>query len=78
MEKIGVADYGIFAWDGGFYDYSERIERVSAIGFDGLERLYPTSAEDALQKASNPFQKSFFSCLTSSRVYISHHNLVQK
>ena len=53
MEKIGVADYGIYAWSGGFYDYSERIERVGAIGFDGLERLYPTSAEDALQKASN-------------------------
>ena len=53
MEKIGVADYGIYAWSGGFYDYGERIARVGAIGFDGLERLYPTSAEDALQKASN-------------------------
>lgn len=52
MEKIGVADYGMYVWYGGYYDYDGRIDAIRAIGFDGLERLYPTSAEDALRKAS--------------------------
>ena len=64
MEKIGVADYGMFAWYGGFYDYDERIENIRAIGFDGLERVYPTSPEDALYKVSNLKKKgmSFATC----------------
>ena len=53
MEKIGVADYGMYAWYGGFYDYEERLEAVRKIGYHGLERIYPTSPEDALLKASN-------------------------
>lgn len=52
MEKIGVADYGMYVWYGGYYDYDGRLEDVRKIGFDGLERLYPTSPEDALRKAS--------------------------
>lgn len=64
MEKIGVADYGMFAWYGGFYDYEERIENIRKIGFDGLERIYPTSPEDALYKVSNLKKKgmSFATC----------------
>jgi len=64
MEKLGVADYGMLVWYGGFYDYEERIEQVRAIGFDGLERLYPKSAEEALLKASNLKKKgmSFATC----------------
>ena len=67
MEKIGVADYGILAWSGGFYDYEERIEAIRKIGYDGLERLYPKSAEDALMKASNLKKKgmSFAVCNAS-------------
>ena len=52
MVKFGVADYGMFVWDGAFYDYDERKRLVKDMGYDGLERLYPTSAEDALRKAA--------------------------
>ena len=64
MEKIGVADYGMYVWYGGFYDYDERLASVCRIGFDGLERLYPTSPEDALRKASELKKKglSFATC----------------
>ena len=50
--KYGVADYGMLVWYGGHFDYEWRIDEISKIGFDGLERLYPTSAEDALRKAA--------------------------
>ena len=68
MEKIGVADYGMFAWYGGFYDYDQRIADIKSIGFDGLERLYPNSAEDALYKASNLIKNnmSFATCNASN------------
>lgn len=52
MARIGVADFGMFAWYGGFYDYDERLFSIRKIGYDGLERLYPDSAEDALRKAA--------------------------
>ena len=52
MEKIGVADYGMKVWYGNFYDYEERLRNVRARGYDGLERLHPMSAEDALMKAA--------------------------
>lgn len=52
MEKIGVADYGMMVWYGKFYDYDERIANIRAIGYDGLERLHPNSAEDAINKAA--------------------------
>lgn len=52
MIKIGVADYGMLVWYGGFYDYDDRIQAVRELGFDGLERIYPNSPEDALNKAA--------------------------
>ena len=52
MIKYGVADWGLFVWYGGRYDYEETIESVGKLGFDGIERLYPKSAEDALTKAA--------------------------
>lgn len=53
MEKLGVADYGMLAYYGGFYDYDERIDAICNLGYDGIERIYPKSAEDALRAASN-------------------------
>ena len=50
--KYGVADYGMLVWYGGFYDYEWRINAVKELGFDGIERLYPTSAEQALRRAA--------------------------
>ncbi len=53
MIKVGVADYGIRVWEGNFFDYLERMARVKKVGYDGLERLQPHSAEHALTLASN-------------------------
>ena len=50
--KIGIADYGMFVWYGAHFDYEERIAMAKELGYLGLERLYPTSAEDALRKAA--------------------------
>ncbi len=52
MLKIGMADYGMNQWYGGFYDYEQRMHDIKALGFDGLERLSSNDAADALQKAS--------------------------
>lgn len=52
MPKYGVADYGLKVWYGNFYDYDERIDFVRSLGFDGLERLYTTTAEEALTKGA--------------------------
>ena len=52
MAKYGIADYGVFAWYGGFYDNDDRLVIARRIGFDGVERLYSHSADDALQKAA--------------------------
>ncbi len=62
--KFGVADYGMFVWYGGFYDYEDRLLSVKELGFDGLERIYPNSPEDALNKAANLKKKrmSFATC----------------
>lgn len=64
MIKYGVADWGMFVWYGGRYDYAELIESVQKLGFDGIERLYPKSAEDALAKAAYLKKKnmSFATC----------------
>jgi sugar phosphate isomerase/epimerase len=53
MEKYGVADYGMYVWYGGFYDYNERVDAIKALGYHGLERITPKSPEDALLSASN-------------------------
>lgn len=50
--KFGIADYGILVWDGGFYDYEDRLRMVNSLGYDGIERIYPTSAENAMEKAA--------------------------
>ena len=52
MIKYGVADYGLLVWYGNYYDYEERIMMVKELGFDGLERLYTTSAEETLTRGA--------------------------
>ena len=52
MIKYGAADYGLLVWYGNYYDYEERIMMVKELGFDGLERLYTTSAEETLTRAA--------------------------
>ncbi len=46
--KIGVADYGMFVWEGGLFDYMERMKDLKNIGYQGIERLRPLSEADAL------------------------------
>lgn len=50
MIKVGVADYGMNFYYGGFYDYAQRMDDLKAIGFDGIERLSPISNDDAVDK----------------------------
>lgn len=52
MMKFGVADFGMQIWYGGFHDYEMRLDNVRKLGFDGLEKLHPQSAEDALRKVA--------------------------
>ncbi len=50
--KVGIADYGMNVWYGNNWDWEERQKDIKSIGYDGLERLQLTSAEDALHKAA--------------------------
>jgi len=50
--KIGIADYGMNEYYGGTYDYELRMEQIKAIGYDGIERLRVTSAQEAVTKAT--------------------------
>lgn len=50
--KIGIADYGMNVWYGDCYNYADRWAAIKEIGYDGLERLQPISADDALEKAA--------------------------
>ena len=52
MMKIGVADYGMFVWEGGLFDYEQRARDLKAIGYDGMERLRPATEADALNMAA--------------------------
>lgn len=71
MAKYGIADYGVFAWYGGFYDNDDRLDIARTIGFDGVERLYSHSADDALQKAAmlKKLGMSFATCEDKSIEY---------
>ena len=50
--KFGVADYGMFIWDGGIYDIEERLLDLKKLGYNGTERLEAVSPSDALYKAA--------------------------
>ena len=53
MIRYGVADYGLSVWFGNLFDYEERIDFVKSLGFDGIERLYATSADEAMSRAAH-------------------------
>ena len=50
--KFGVAEYGLFVWYGGYYDYRTRLADLKALGYDGIERLECADAADAVYKAA--------------------------
>ena len=49
MIKVGVADYGINVWEGALYDHRDRLTMLKEIGYDGLERVEPKDAADAIE-----------------------------
>lgn len=53
MLKVGVADYGIFVWEGGFYNFLEHLENIKNMGYDGVERLRPQNAQEAILQAAH-------------------------
>ena len=53
MIKIGVADYGMNVWDGALYDYSDRLEMLKKIGYDGIERLEVKTQAEAVELMAN-------------------------
>lgn len=62
--KIGVADYGMTVWEGGFFDYEQRVKDVMSIGYIGLERLRPATEADAIYMAArlNALGADFATC----------------
>jgi sugar phosphate isomerase/epimerase len=49
--KFGVADYGMNVWDGGSFDIEERLVKLKAIGYEGIERLTAVSSEHLVSVA---------------------------
>jgi len=39
-------------WDGGAFDLEDRLNRLKAIGYEGIERLEAVSADDAMHQAA--------------------------
>lgn len=52
MIKFGVADFGMNMWYGGCHDPEERWAGLKRIGYDGIERIYAVSADDAMWQAA--------------------------
>jgi sugar phosphate isomerase/epimerase len=50
--KIGVADYGLWVWDGGCYDLESRLLELKQLGYQGIEMLAANSASDAIRQAA--------------------------
>ena len=50
--KYGIADYGMNVWDGECFDSEERWKQLRSIGYEGVERLNVTTAEEAVWKAA--------------------------
>jgi sugar phosphate isomerase/epimerase len=50
--KFGVADFGMNQWYGGCHDPEARWADLKRIGYDGIERIYAISADDAMWQAA--------------------------
>ncbi len=50
--KYGVADFGMNVWFGASHDIEERLTRLKSIGYQGIERVYAVSPDDALIRAA--------------------------
>lgn len=50
--KFGLADYGYNVWDGGSFDPEQRWTDLKAIGYEGVERLGASSADEVVAKAA--------------------------
>jgi sugar phosphate isomerase/epimerase len=66
--RIGVADYGMNVWEGGDFDWEQRFAGLKAIGYDGVERLRASGAEEAMHKAARARRMGmdFATCLGPS------------
>jgi sugar phosphate isomerase/epimerase len=49
--RFGVADYGMNVWDGGLLDLEERLSRLKAIGYEGVERLEASDTAQLVDRA---------------------------
>ena len=52
MNRVGVADYGMNVWEGECLDVERRLRELKDIGYEGLERLEASGAEEAVHKAA--------------------------
>ncbi|MCQ2379369.1 MAG: sugar phosphate isomerase/epimerase [Victivallaceae bacterium] len=51
MVRFGVADYGMNVWEGGCFSLEDRLRRLKAIGYDGIEWLKGIDFHDAFENA---------------------------
>jgi len=65
---LGVADYGMNVWYGGFFNLEQRLELLKSIGIDGIEWLKANDMAEAVQNASHFHRMcmDFSSCKMSS------------
>ncbi len=68
MIKVGIADYGVNCWEGGLYDYRDRLTMLKEIGYDGIERIEAKNAAEALEIMADARQMGmdFATCRASS------------
>ena len=68
MIKVGIADYGINCWEGGLYDYRDRLTMLKNIGYDGIERIEARNAAEAIEIVADARQMGmdFATCRASS------------
>jgi sugar phosphate isomerase/epimerase len=63
MIQFGVADFGMNMWYGGCHDPEQRWADLRKIGYDGIERIYAVSADDAMWQAA-AMRRAGFDCGT--------------
>ena len=62
--KLGVADYGMYVWDGGLLNLEMRLETLKKIGLEGTEMLKAATEIQAIDNASlyHRMGMEFLSC----------------